>query len=123
MSATCILTSHAGSLVRPPECAALLSKKAAARRLELVHRAGEIAWAPFLAAIARIDRKDPQFIPHPSTWLNEGRYLDALTTGPPTDVPPESSFLAGTGIHIQGLRVMSYVPYRDWLALLRQSQS
>lgn len=65
-----------------------VGKKTAIRKLELVRRNGEIAWVPFLAAIARIDRKDPQFIPHPATWLTQGRYLDGMATGPPAESKP-----------------------------------
>lgn len=63
-----------------------VGKKAAIRKVEIVHRNGEIAWSAFLAAVQRIAGSvdDPKFIPHPTTWLGQGRYLDG-GTGPPGD--------------------------------------
>ena len=61
-----------------------VGKKAAFRKLELVRRTGEIAFEGLLAAVGRIEASDPKFIPHPTTWLNEGRYLDGAT-GPPVE--------------------------------------
>lgn len=64
-----------------------VGKKAAVRRVELVHRSREISWSEFVAAIGRIDTKDPKFIPHPATWLTQGRYLDQIGSSPPAEVP------------------------------------
>ena len=65
-----------------------VGKKAAIRKLELVRRNDEIPWASLVSAIGRIDTKDPRFIPHPTTWLNEGRYLDQIGASPPADIRP-----------------------------------
>lgn len=30
--------------------------------------------------VASVDWQDPQFIPHPKTWLNDGRWMDERPT-------------------------------------------
>jgi hypothetical protein len=52
------------------------AKKNALRALEKVRLSDEVDFAALLVAIRTIETKDPQFIPHPATWLNRGSYLD-----------------------------------------------
>jgi hypothetical protein len=57
-----------------------VAKRAAIAALERVRRSGEIAFAPLLEAVARyadsVAGKDPQYIAHASTWLNQDRWED-----------------------------------------------
>jgi hypothetical protein len=63
-----------------------VGKKAALTKLDNVRRADEVAFDALLAAVRRIDTKELQYVPHPATWLHQGRYLDA---GPvPVDDEP-----------------------------------
>lgn len=66
-----------------------VGKKAALRKVDAVRKSAEISWVALRAAIRRIERTDPQFIPHPLTWLTQGRYLDGapVGTGPPGSGP------------------------------------
>lgn len=51
------------------------------RRFPVTHDeivAGAKAYAEFF----RMSGKEPQFAPHPATWLNDGRWSDALASGP-----------------------------------------
>lgn len=69
-----------------------VGKKSALRKLELIRKSGEIEFEALIAAARKAGEgiDDPKFIPHPTTWLNQGRYLDgtpsagiATATGPP----------------------------------------
>lgn len=62
-----------------------IGKKEAIRALERVRRQREVTFAQVMAAIGRIETKDPQFVPYPATWINRGSYLDGdlTSTGPP----------------------------------------
>lgn len=73
-----------------------VGKKAAFRKLEIIEKAAEVPFERLLTAIGKIDTHDEKFIPHPTTWLNEGRYLDyvplemvAGATGPPKPPSPD----------------------------------
>ena len=57
-----------------------VGRKAALAKLEGVRKSGEVGFDVLLAAIKSIDAKDEKFIPHPTTWLNQGRYLDGSPT-------------------------------------------
>lgn len=62
-----------------------IGKTAAIRKLEVVRRSGEISFARLLCSVGKIDTRDEKFIPHPTTWLNQGRYLDSEDTATPID--------------------------------------
>jgi hypothetical protein len=53
-----------------------VGKKHAMRKLETVRKSGECSFSKLMAAVGRIEASEPRFIPHPGTWLNQGRYLD-----------------------------------------------
>ena len=57
-----------------------VAKKAALRALERVRRSGEFSFSALLAAVDRYAAatasKDIQFVAHPATWLNHGRWDD-----------------------------------------------
>ena len=59
-----------------------IGKSAAMRKLEVVRRSKEVSFAQLLSSIGKIDTRDPKFIPHPTTWLNQGRYLDGEASIP-----------------------------------------
>lgn len=68
-----------------------IGKKAAFRKLETIAKSQEIEFETLLSAVARIAGSvtDPKFIPHPLTWLNQGRYLDPMETSEtPASVNP-----------------------------------
>lgn len=54
--------------------------KAAQRAFERVRKSGEVSWAAFFAGVIRWNaeaaKKERQFICHPATWLNQGRWAD-----------------------------------------------
>jgi hypothetical protein len=53
-----------------------IGKKAALRKLETIKNANEVTFDRLLSAIGKISATEEKFIPHPTTWLNHGRYLD-----------------------------------------------
>jgi hypothetical protein len=57
-----------------------VAKKAALAALERVRRSGEVAFSRLLAAVERyadsVAGKEIQFVAHPATWLNQGRWED-----------------------------------------------
>lgn len=53
-------------------------KKAAITKLEGVRKRGEVPFGVLMAGIAKIPISEPRFIPHPATWLNEGRWDDEV---------------------------------------------
>jgi hypothetical protein len=57
-----------------------VAKRAAMAALERVHRSGEVAFPTLLEAVERyaesVAGKDIQFVAHPATWLNQGRWED-----------------------------------------------
>src|SRR5882672_4241829 len=57
-----------------------VAKKAALAALERVRRSGEVTFTALLEAVDRyaesVAGKDPQFIAHATTWLNQGRWED-----------------------------------------------
>jgi len=59
-----------------------IAKKDAARALDKVRRSGEVEFLALLTAVENFARsvrgKDPQYIPHPATWINGGRWDDEL---------------------------------------------
>jgi hypothetical protein len=56
-------------------------KLAAIKSLDRVRKAGGVTFDRLIAAIAKIPTADPQFIPHPATWLNQGRWDDEQIPG------------------------------------------
>jgi hypothetical protein len=58
-----------------------IGKKAALRKLETIENANEVSFDRLLSAIRKISATEEKFIPHPTTWLNQGRYLDGEETG------------------------------------------
>lgn len=52
-----------------------VGKAAALAKLDRVKAKG-VPWAKIIAAIGRIDASEPKYIPHPTTWLNQGRWDD-----------------------------------------------
>jgi uncharacterized protein YdaU (DUF1376 family) len=51
-------------------------RKTAIAKLEGVRKRGEVTFAVLMAGIAKIPINEPQFIPHPATWLNRGGWDD-----------------------------------------------
>ncbi len=81
-----------------------VAKDAAMRMLRRVERSCSVGWAEFVAGLDRYIeyatmRGDPQFVKHPSTWLNAGCWADELQTGRPmpTSGPPTGSRGSGPG--------------------------
>ena len=69
-----------------------VSKVYAMKCLEKVRARGDVPWAILMAGVARYAaytarRGDPNFIKHPSTWLNQGCWDDEY----PTPEPPKPS--------------------------------
>jgi hypothetical protein len=60
-----------------------VGKKAAIRKLEAIENANEVSFDRLLSAIGKISATEEKFIPHPTTWLNQGRYLDGEEAGKP----------------------------------------
>ena len=58
------------------------------------------------AADPNLPRDDPQFIPHPQTWLNQGRWEDDPlpsrfnNNGKPTHLPPVEVLCVGCGVSL-----------------------
>lgn len=61
-----------------------VAKKAAWKALEKVRRNEEVEFNSLIAAVkafaAHVRGKDAEFIPHPATWINAGRWDDELPT-------------------------------------------
>ncbi len=57
------------------------AKKAAFKALDRIRKSNEVPFARLLAAIGKIPINDPVFIPHPATWLNQGRWDDEVLPG------------------------------------------
>lgn len=57
-----------------------VGKGSAMRKLSAIRKDGEVSFAQLLGAIRKIEASEERFIPHPTTWLNQGRYLDAAAT-------------------------------------------
>ena len=64
-----------------------VGKKAVFRKLGEIAQTGEIEFDALLQAVRSIETKEERFIPHPLTWLNQGRYLDGEV---PSEPPPSS---------------------------------
>jgi len=67
-----------------------VGKGAAIRKLEAICKNGEIEFSRLLAAVSSITASEEKFIPHPLTWLNQGRYLDGGATSQPSTFTPSS---------------------------------
>lgn len=67
------------------------ARKAFASALKRGASAGELT----RAIAAQSWNPDPQFIPHASTWLNEGRWQDEPTAAAPASLPPQPVFRNG----------------------------
>jgi hypothetical protein len=46
--------------------------------LKSIRARGEVTFAVLMAGVARIPINEPKFIPHPTTWLNQGRWDDEV---------------------------------------------
>lgn len=61
-----------------------VAKKAAWKALEKVRRNEEVEFEVLLVAVKAfaesVRTKDREFIPHPTTWINQGRWDDELPT-------------------------------------------
>lgn len=57
-----------------------VAKKAAVRALEKVRKSGEVNFARLMQGVrmyaAAVHGKDMQYVAHPATWLNQGRWDD-----------------------------------------------
>lgn len=64
-----------------------VAKKSAWKALERVHRNQEVEFEVLIAAVKNFARSvagnDPQYIPHPATWVNQGRWDDELPAPKP----------------------------------------
>jgi len=58
-----------------------VGRKQARAKLRLVRQRGEVTFAALMAGVAKIPKADPQFIPHPTTWLNRGGWDDEEIQG------------------------------------------
>ena len=60
-----------------------VAKKAAMRALDKVRRSGEVEFGVLIAAVQQfanaVSSRDMQFIPHPASWLNAGRWDDDVS--------------------------------------------
>jgi hypothetical protein len=67
-----------------------VGKLAAQRSFLKATKRGEVSFETLMAAVGRIEASDPKFIPHPATWLNDGRYLDGQSAAPTsTELTPQ----------------------------------
>lgn len=69
-----------------------VAKEAARKSFEKVLTAGKVTFDDLLTVVERFRADpgcDPEFIPHPTTWLNQGRYLDERLQAPPGMVEVE----------------------------------
>lgn len=57
------------------------AKKAAFKVLDRIRKSGEVTFDRLMAAILKIPIGEPVFIPHPATWLNQGRWDDEQLPG------------------------------------------
>ena len=57
------------------------AKQAAFKALDRVRRDGKVPFGQLMAGLEKIPKNDPQFIPHPATWLNQGRWDDEVLPG------------------------------------------
>jgi uncharacterized protein YdaU (DUF1376 family) len=53
-----------------------VGKKAAIRKLEVVRKTDKVPWSRFIEAASKVTAREIRFIPHPATWLNQGRWDD-----------------------------------------------
>ena len=67
-----------------------IARKAAWNALYKVMRNREVEFDKLIQAVqnfaAHVRGKDVQYIPHPATWINQGRWDDELPTAPQDDV-------------------------------------
>lgn len=57
------------------------AKKAAFKILERLRKSNEITFEKLMVAVGKIPIGEPTFIPHPATWLNQGRWDDEQLPG------------------------------------------
>ena len=57
------------------------SKKPAFKALDRIRKSGEVEFFKLMAGIEKIPIGDPQFVPHPATWLNAARWDDEVIPG------------------------------------------
>jgi hypothetical protein len=78
-----------------------VAKKTARLALFKVMKSGEVEFDKLIEAVdnfARLVRgKDPQYIPHPATWLNAGRWDDEIEVAP---VVNDFTWKALRGTHV-----------------------
>lgn len=64
-----------------------VAKKAAFRALQAVRKNNEVEWERFLNSVQIFARsvrgKDMQYVPHPATWINGGRWDDEIAEATP----------------------------------------
>jgi hypothetical protein len=53
-----------------------IGRKAAFLKLKTIRKTGEVTFARLMAGVKKIPMGEPKFIPHPTTWLNQGRWDD-----------------------------------------------
>lgn len=78
-----------------------VAKKDAFRALDKVRRNAEVEFDRLLTAVEGFARsvrgKDLQYVCHPATWINGGRWDDEISTEPP---PNDFSWKALRGTHV-----------------------
>lgn len=57
------------------------AKKAAIKALDRIRKSGEVTFTRLMAGVQKIPLDAPVFIPHPATWLNDGRWDDEQIPG------------------------------------------
>lgn len=63
-----------------------VGKAAVFKKLAAIEKSGEVSFEQIISAIATINTKDEKYIPHPLTWLNQGRYLDGQGSAPKAEI-------------------------------------
>lgn len=83
------------------------AKKSAFKALDRIRKSGEVAFDRLMAAILKIPIGEPVFIPHPATWLNQGRWDDEQLPGetPPRGPgPPVGNVIAAADRLVEKIR-------------------
>ena len=57
------------------------AKKAAFKTLDRLKKSNEVTFEKLMVAVGKIPIGEPTFIPHPATWLNQGRWDDEQLPG------------------------------------------
>lgn len=83
------------------------AKKSAFKALDRIRKSGEVAFDRLMAAILKIPIGEPVFIPHPATWLNQGRWDDEQLPGetlPRGPGPPVGNVIAAADRLVEKIR-------------------